>query len=210
MNPVVEFRSTDRLLTAPGRVNGRPRLRSTAYKPTRLIPKADDHRRPGAWKNPSPEAVKVQLSKILESDGFVHAERMRRFLEFVVNETLSGRARKLCEYSVGISVYKRHESFDPSFDPIVRNDARRLRQKLLEHYHRSRNEGGEQVIIEVPKGGYIPIFDSVTDRRNARAEGQYRLTVNLIRVADGTEIWAREYELKDSQNFKVQLEIAKR
>src|SRR5438874_11374073 len=103
----------------------------------------------------SPDAVSNQLSRILQSDGFVHAGRMKRFLAFVVEETLAGRAGQLCEYSIAISVFDRNESFEPGLDPIVRNDARRLRQKLFEYYLRCDQD---PVIIEVPKGRYVPVF----------------------------------------------------
>ena len=143
---------------------------------------------------PSPDAVRVQLSKILRSDGFVHARRMRRFLEFVVEETLAGRANQLCEYSIAISVFERDESFEPGLDPIVRNDARRLRQKLLEYYERSKHVEDNQVLIEIPKGSYIPVFVSEPRRQPLRTDRQYRLTVTLIRIADGAEVWAAEHE----------------
>lgn len=104
----------------------------------------------------SPDAVRKQLSKILASEGFIHAGRMKRFLGFVVEETLAGRANQLCEYSIGVSVFERRESFEPGLDPIVRNDARRLRQKLLEYYLGARHT--EELVIEVPKGGYVPVF----------------------------------------------------
>lgn len=83
---------------------------------------------------------------------------MQRFLEFIVEETLAGRANQLGEYSIALAVFDRDESFDPRLDTIVRNDARRLRQKLLEYYKQSGSEGGDQVVIDLPKGGYVPVF----------------------------------------------------
>ena len=142
---------------------------------------------------PSPDAVRAQLSKILQSDGFVHARRMRGFLEFVVTETLAGNASRLCEYSIATSVFERSKSFEPGLDPIVRNDARRLRQKLLEYYERSSHSEDNDVIIEIPKGSYVPVFTSGSCGQS-RAGRQYRLTVTLIRIADGAEVWATEHE----------------
>ncbi len=142
---------------------------------------------------PSPHAIKAQLSKILKSDGFVHAPRMRRFLEFVIDETLAGRASQLCEYTIGISVFNRRESFEPGLDPIVRNDARRLRHKLLEYYQGSRNRKGDRVVIDIPKGRYVPAFTS--GRRSCReTTAGYRLTVTLTRIADDTQMWSSEHE----------------
>jgi hypothetical protein len=138
-----------------------------------------------------PDAIKTELSKIFKSDGFVHAERMRRFLEFVVEETLAGRSSQLCEYSIAISVFKRDASFEPGIDPIVRNDARRLRQKLLEYYHQSCGDDNE-VVISMPKGGYVPVFRR--PRPSSKNTPQHRLTITLTRIKDGAEIWATHYE----------------
>jgi hypothetical protein len=117
---------------------------------------------------------------------------MRRFLEFIVEETLAGRESQLCEYAVALSVFERGESFSPGLDPIVRNDARRLRQKLLEYYHRSPREHDDQIIIDVPKGGYVPTFRAASDARATNAHGNYRLVASLIRLEDGVELWNTE------------------
>jgi hypothetical protein len=60
-----------------------------------VLPFADYHSRksvsPTRHDDPIPhKAVRIQVAKILKSDGFVRAERMRRFLEFIVEETLAG------------------------------------------------------------------------------------------------------------------------
>jgi hypothetical protein len=144
-----------------------------------------------------PDAVRKQLSHILQSDGFVHAGRMKRFLAFVVEETLAGRAGQLCEYSIAISVFDRSESFEPGLDPIVRNDARRLRQKLFEYYLRCGDQ--DPVIIEVPKGRYVPVFRCTSRQETANVRHQYRLTVRLSR-ADGTELWIADEEFQLSKD----------
>ena len=59
---------------------------------------------------------------------------MRRFLQLVVCEALGGRAGDLKEYPIGVAVFDRPASFDPSIDPIVRVEARRLRAKLDNYY----------------------------------------------------------------------------
>jgi hypothetical protein len=141
----------------------------------------------------SPRSVRSQLSNIVKSDGFTRAERMKRFLEFVVEETLAGRANQLCEYNIGTSVFGRDSSFEPALDPIVRNDARRLRQKLLEYYQQIRNE--DPVIIEVPKGGYVPVFRWALQPETPNARQQYRLTARLTR-ADGSAVWTTDEDLQ--------------
>lgn len=109
----------------------------------------------------SDEAVRAQVARIVASEGFARAPRMRRFLEFIVEETLAGRGDQLGEYTVGVSVFDRGAGFEPALDPIVRNDARRLRLKLMEYYRQLEGEPGEGILIEVPKGGYLPLFRRV-------------------------------------------------
>jgi hypothetical protein len=80
------------------------------------------------------QAIRQQLNKILCSEGFARAERMSRFLRFIVEQTLKGAGAQLKEYLVGVEVFDRGEAFDPRTDPVVRGEARRLRVKLRDYY----------------------------------------------------------------------------
>jgi len=95
----------------------------------------------------APRAVREQLATILTSEAFVRSRRMQRFLEFIVEETLAGRAEQIGEYSIGLAVFDRCTDFEPALDPIVRNDARRLRLKLSEYYGVSQSGTADQVLI---------------------------------------------------------------
>jgi hypothetical protein len=117
----------------------------------------------------TPQAVRAQLGRILASEVFARSRRMQRFLEFVVEETLAGRADQLGEYAVGMAVFDRGPDFEPALDPIVRNDARRLRLKLLEYYRQTHPRPGDQVLIDVPKGGYVPVFLMVSPQNGRLA-----------------------------------------
>lgn len=98
------------------------------------------------------EAVLRQLSKLLESATFRHAERQKRFLRYVVEEELAGRGELLNQFSIAADVFDRDTTFDPSTDPIVRVEARRLRSKLTEHYAEASTS--DQLVITLPKGRY--------------------------------------------------------
>ncbi len=78
----------------------------------------------------SEEKIQQQLSRILASKAFQPVERLKRFLDFVVRETLAGRGEQLKEFLVGVEVFGKESSFDPRNDPIVRVQARRLRARL--------------------------------------------------------------------------------
>jgi TolB-like protein/Tfp pilus assembly protein PilF len=104
--------------------------------------------------------VRAELEKILASSGFRNADRMARFLRFVVERTLDGKLDDLKEYSIGMEVFDRGASFDPRLDPVVRVEARRLRKKIEEYYE---GEGARAPVrIELPKGGYAVEFEQPT------------------------------------------------
>lgn len=112
-----------------------------------------------ADNKPSPEAIKAQLEKILQSAEFRATDKQRKFLSFVVDKTLEGRSSELKGYTIAVDVYERTEKFDPQMDPIVRLEAGRLR-RALEHYYVKAGRN-DPVRIEIPKGGYIPTFNTV-------------------------------------------------
>ena len=61
----------------------------------------------------------------------------------------SSRESELKEYSIGVEVLERPETFDPRTDPAVRLEARRLRLKLAEYYQHEGRE--DSVVIDLPK-----------------------------------------------------------
>jgi tetratricopeptide (TPR) repeat protein len=101
--------------------------------------------------------IRSQLDQILRSRAFIQSHRIRRFLQFVVEESLLGQPHRLKEYLIGLEVFDRREAFDPRVDSIVRVEARRLRYKLEEYY---RTEGREDALrIVLRKGSYVPMFE---------------------------------------------------
>ena len=109
--------------------------------------------------------VRAELERVLTSRAFVNSHRIRRFLQFVVEECLTGQRHRLKEYLIGLNVFDRREAFDPRVDSIVRVEARRLRSKLDGYYQ---SEGRDsQIRIVLHKGSYVPVFED----RSARAIG---------------------------------------
>jgi TolB-like protein/Tfp pilus assembly protein PilF len=103
-------------------------------------------------------AVRGQLEKVLVSEAFARADRMSRFLRFIVEETLQGRGAQLKEYLIGVEVFDREGSYDPRTDPVVRGEARRLRSKLMEYYEQEGRQ--DPVRIHLPKGSYAAVFEA--------------------------------------------------
>lgn len=101
--------------------------------------------------------ILAQLNKMLASPEFRQSERMRRFLTFVVECSLRGETDRLKESVIGVEVFDRPADYDPKTEPIVRTEARRLREKIRKYYEVEGPQGA--VTISLPKGGYTPMFE---------------------------------------------------
>jgi hypothetical protein len=118
-----------------------------------------------------PAAVEAHLERVLASRTFRSADRSRRLLDFLVRETLAGRADRLKDYTLGAEALGRGDQFDPCTDPIARVEASRLRARLDMYYA---TEGvADPLRIVVPKGGYVPVFEERRlDDRPAASESR--------------------------------------
>lgn len=96
--------------------------------------------------------IRGELARLLESDVFVDAERLRRFLVFVVSRSLEEDHPFLDQHTIAIEVFDRPTSFDPGIDPIVRVEAGRLRAKLSEYYQSVGKQ--DPIRIGLAKRGY--------------------------------------------------------
>ena len=105
---------------------------------------------------PSDEEVREELGTLLGRDEFHASERNRRFLSYIVEETLQGRADRIKAYSIAIAAFDRSDDFDPLTDPIVRIEASRLRRSL-EIYYLTAGKS-DLVRIDMPKGSYVATF----------------------------------------------------
>jgi TolB-like protein len=118
------------------------------------------------------EAIREELSRILESSLFIQSDRLGRFLRFTVETTLAGDAEMLKEYLIGTEVYDRKPPYHPNMDSIVRSEARRLRSKLKEYYESVGKD--DPVFIYYRLGSYAPVFrphhrlDGSDNRKDAR------------------------------------------
>jgi hypothetical protein len=109
-----------------------------------------------SWNSDEITLIKDSLARMLNSDLFIQSERQSRFLEYIVEKTLAGEGNKIKQYSIGIDVFDREGSFDPTVDSIVRVEAGRLRAKLREYY--SNPDSIDEVQIAMRKGRYIVDF----------------------------------------------------
>ncbi|HTB96850.1 MAG TPA: hypothetical protein VK716_07560 [Terracidiphilus sp.] len=94
--------------------------------------------------------------RVAVGSHFSRSTLLSNFLLFIVTETIEGRASEITEHQIGVQVFDRPPHYRTIEDNIVRNYARQLRKRLAEHFA---GEGSaESLRIEIPLGGYIPVF----------------------------------------------------
>ncbi|WP_139167782.1 tetratricopeptide repeat protein [Bauldia litoralis] len=137
----------------------------------------------------SPEVVRQAVDRIVASADFSASERARNFLKYVVEETLEGRSDRIKAFTVAVEVFGRDDTFDAQNDPVVRIEAGRLR-RALEHYYLL--EGKDDcVVIEIPKGGYVPVFgvNRTEGAVDADADGSAVSDAPVAAAPDRTRRW---------------------
>jgi len=115
----------------------------------------------------SSDAARAQLERILGSEAFRHAERLSRFVRYVVEQRIAGNGDQLKESVLAVEIFDRDTTYDPRNESVVRVEARRVRDRLTKYYE---NEGREDpVIITLPKGSYAPILTYKETRESVAA-----------------------------------------
>ncbi len=104
----------------------------------------------------SADEIRSHLNRILASSAFRASKRCHRFLEFVIDQLLTGNAASIKERTLAIEVFDRSSSWDSGGDDtIVRVGAREVRKRLAQYY--SSPEGmQEKIRIELRLGSYVP------------------------------------------------------
>ena len=107
----------------------------------------------------SPAALdewRAELRTVLASKEFQRAPRLAHLLSYLCEKMFAGEERQIKEYSIGVEVFGRGDSFDQDSDSIVRVEANRLRKRLAEYYAGGGASHGLQITI--PVGQYVPKF----------------------------------------------------
>ena len=102
------------------------------------------------------EAIERQLDKIFRFPVFTDSTILRKFLEFIVGQTLDGNENCVKEYTIAMNVLGKPAHFKPHENGIVRIHAGRLRRALHRYYEESVDL--DPIFISVPKGKYVPCF----------------------------------------------------
>jgi len=128
-------------------------MASTSRKPKLEVPNCTAEEKRGA------------LDHVLQSNTFERADLLRRFLRYICEMEIAGRADEINEYTIATDALGRPATYSPGEDSSVRSRAHAVREKLAAFYE---SEGAEAPLrIELHKGSYIPHFAS-------RAESERR------------------------------------
>lgn len=123
----------------------------------------------------STDSIRNQLQRIQASPEFTATESQRKFLDFVVLQTLSGNSGEIKGFTVATCVFGRGDDFDQANDPIVSIQANKLRRALERYYLVAGHN--DSIYIDIPKGTYVPVFTKhspsipVVDSRVNRERG---------------------------------------
>jgi len=94
--------------------------------------------------------------RVADASNFRNCPKLRAFLLYICENALLGRLENVREQPIGTRVFGRPVDYNLNEDNIVRVEARELRKRLESYFA---GEGrSEPLLIEVPKGGYVPVF----------------------------------------------------
>lgn len=105
---------------------------------------------------PTDTEIRRALADVLSGTAFSRSERLRAFLSYVVTKDLAGQAMQLKGYTIAVDVFRRPDAFNADSDPLVRVHAGKLRKLLAAYYEADGKDAVWQ--IDIPKGGYAPIY----------------------------------------------------
>jgi hypothetical protein len=108
---------------------------------------------------PSPDDVRAELRRLLESPFVPEGSLLAKMLTYVVEQTLAGDQRSIKAYTIAVEALGRPANFEPDRDSTVRVAAMRLRNALDLFYG---GPGTDSTVrIKMVPGSYRPIFEAV-------------------------------------------------
>jgi hypothetical protein len=148
--------------------------------------------------------VREELDRVLASHEFQSSKLCQSFLRYVVENTLNGHTDSLKERTIGIEVFGKTTSYDPSEDAGVRVKAGEVRKRLRSYY--LSGPADAQLSIDLPAGTYIPEFRHVKREEQlapAKSWVRSRLfliasSVVLLGLAMSAFFWLRPHPVADS------------
>jgi hypothetical protein len=105
---------------------------------------------------PSAESCWALLERVAASAPLRRSARLKELLFYVGRRSLKDGCDRIQEQEIGSNVFHRPAFYDTSADNIVRTNVSDLRKRLETYFS---SEGShEPLIMEIPRGSYVPIF----------------------------------------------------
>src|ERR1019366_504300 len=124
------------------------------------------------------------VERVAASQHLKSSARLCQFLFYVAECAIRGVPEEATEQQIGIRVFGRPPGYNSSEDSIVRTHARLLRQKLTAYFA---DEGvSETIVVEMPKGHYLPIFRSRLETDPVKVEQATAQSTNLAPSLEGS------------------------
>jgi hypothetical protein len=128
----------------------------------------------------SPEQKRRALEQALQGNTFSRADQLKRFLRYICEMEIAGRAHEVKEYSIATEALGHSSDYSSVDGSSVRNRAHSLRQKLQEYYEVENPNAEIQIALQ--KGSYIPCFVKRAEA-TGREEGIAKPGKNYRRLA---------------------------
>ena len=104
----------------------------------------------------APDLIREELRRIVISRHFRTSRRGKEFLQYVVEQKISGNGDLLKERLIGVQIFGRKPDYATGEDPVVRVQAGDVRRRL-ESYHADPDVQSD-ILIQIPVGSYAPVF----------------------------------------------------
>jgi hypothetical protein len=102
------------------------------------------------------DACWALLERVASSPQLKRATRLKELLFYVGHRAIREDCVEIHEQEIGSKVFGRKDSYDTSFDNIVRTNVSDLRKRIEAYF--SAEGASESVILEIPRGSYVPVF----------------------------------------------------
>jgi len=128
--------------------------------------------------------------RIVSSSHLSSSPKLCEFFLYVVDCCRRDAPEEATEQQIGVHVFHRIPGYNSSDDSIVRSQARLLRMKLAAYFS---NEGSsEDLVVEIPKGHYLPVFRPANHRQMTAAAPISLLPVEVSSSENSTHSVAME------------------
>lgn len=152
----------------------------------------------------SSEEIRQHVNHIFLYPPFNRSAILRRFLSYIVEESIHGHANCLKEYTIAVQVLDKAVDFKPQNNCIVRIHASRLRRALKRYY--LENGSLDALRISIPPGSYVPTFRENTADTEPVSEGDLNAAHNTsIAVVPFWHFLNNELENSLSDGLGLQL-----